>query len=895
MVPRNRRHTIVLLQERISLMRSKEIYLSALVCTSLIFGLYLTHLYSYLLFHSLVELFSIIIAVCIFLIAWNARHFMGNGYLLFLGISYLFIGNLDLLHTLSYKGMGIFHDYNTNLTTQLWIASRYMEGLTLLIAPVYLDRRLPARIVFFSYTLVTSLVLWAIFSWNIFPACYIDGTGLTPFKKTSEYIISLILALSIVVLLQKRRELDRSFLRLIVGSILLTIGSEMSFTLYIDVYGFYNLLGHFFKFISFYFIYKAIIGAGLSNPFSILLRDLKESEQALKREHDFTSAILSTAGALVVVFDRKGQVVRFNRTCEDLSGYSFDDVKGKPIWDIILIPDEKHTAMKTFEQLASGKFPNRYENHLVTRKRKRHLIMWSNTALTGSDGSIEYIISTGIDITQLRKAEKALRESEERYRRLVELSFDGIAIHANGRIVFINATGAELLGAISPQQILGKRVLDFVHPDYRANAEEQHRQILEEGKPIRLTEEKLLGVSGLSIDVEIVGIPITYNNGHAMQIVFRDITGRKKAEEQILRAKQEWENTFDAVPDAISIIDDQHRIIRGNKAMADRLGCTPKDLVGCTCYEVFHGTQIPPDCCPHTFSLQDGSMHSEEVTGRHSEEHFLVTVSPIHDHNDKIVGSVHVARNITERKKAEESLKKAHDHLEIRVNERTAELAQISRQLLNVQEDERKRIARELHDSIGQSLADAKLGLENSLELIKGGEFDKSVESMEAIISRIQQLSDEVRRIHTELRPPLLDDLGIILTISWFCREFGKLHPAILVEKEIALEEHDVPDDIKIVVFRVLQEAFNNIAKHSKSKSARLALTKTDGSIEFLIEDFGEGFHAHEVGSENLLHEGFGLTNMKERTELSGGNFSIESQKGKGTVIRSSWPRERSI
>lgn len=224
----------------------------------ILFGLYLSSIYNYLLFHSIAEIFSIIIACSIFIVAWNSRRFLDSHYLLFLGIAYLFIAALDLIHTLSYAGMGIFKGYGTNLPTQLWIAARFMESLSLLIAPLFFERALRIRLIFAIYIIAFFFLVGSVF-WNIFPSCFVEGSGLTLFKKSSEYIISLILFGSIFLLFQKRKGLEVGVFRLIVASILITVGSEFAFTFYVHAYGFSNLVGHYFKIISFYLIYKSII------------------------------------------------------------------------------------------------------------------------------------------------------------------------------------------------------------------------------------------------------------------------------------------------------------------------------------------------------------------------------------------------------------------------------------------------------------------------------------------------------------------------------------------------------------------------------------------------------------------------------------------------------------
>jgi PAS domain S-box-containing protein len=234
----------------------------------------------YLLFHSIAEIFSIVIASAVFMVSWNSREWSENPSLVYLGIAYLFIGILDLFHTLSYKGMGIFTDYDF-YANQVWIAARYVESLTLLcfFAFVGSRRRIPYGAVFLGYALLTTAILAAIFLWRIFPVCFVAGEGLTPFKKISEYIICLFLTGALAAAHRNRDAMGGGVYPLLAGSILLTIGSELAFTFYISNYGFSNLVGHLLKIGSFYLVYKAIIETGLKNPFDLIFRKLKESEE----------------------------------------------------------------------------------------------------------------------------------------------------------------------------------------------------------------------------------------------------------------------------------------------------------------------------------------------------------------------------------------------------------------------------------------------------------------------------------------------------------------------------------------------------------------------------------------------------------------------------------------
>jgi signal transduction histidine kinase len=258
-------------------------HLQLLVGLIALITLYLTSQFNYLLFHTLAEMFSVVIACGIFMIAWNSRRFMGSSYFLFLGIAYIFVGGLDMFHVMTYKGMGIFDEADTNLPTQLWIAARYLESLSLLAAAVVVGRGLRARFVLIGYASVSSLLLIALFYFDLFPDCFVEGAGLTPFKKISEYVISLILVGTVFALVRKRDEFDSNVFRLLIASIAITICSELAFTYYIDAYDFSNFVGHFFKIISFYLIYKAIIETGLAKPYDLLFRNLKQNEEEIRK------------------------------------------------------------------------------------------------------------------------------------------------------------------------------------------------------------------------------------------------------------------------------------------------------------------------------------------------------------------------------------------------------------------------------------------------------------------------------------------------------------------------------------------------------------------------------------------------------------------------------------
>ena len=240
----------------------------------------------------------------------------------------------------------------------------------------------------------------------------------------------------------------------------------------------------------------------------------------------------------------------------------------------------------------------------------------------------------------------------------------------------------------------------------------------------------------------------------------------------------------------------------------------------------------------------------------------------------------------------ERSIRYAIDHTKTlaALRESEGQLRVLSTKVLEAQENERKIIAQELHDSIGASLTAIRYGLEEKLHRM--GKESPAPEgiSLEQIISIVRETIEEAHRISSNLRPSALDDMGLLAAVRSSCRELKELYERIQIETEIGIQEEDVQEPLKIVIYRVLQEALNNVVKHGGADTVRVLLTKTERSLELSIRDNGQGFDPEEKLSGESQMGGMGLVGMKERTELSNGTFEIASEKGKGTVIKAKWP-----
>ena len=252
-------------------------------------------------------------------------------------------------------------------------------------------------------------------------------------------------------------------------------------------------------------------------------------------------------------------------------------------------------------------------------------------------------------------------------------------------------------------------------------------------------------------------------------------------------------------------------------------------------------------------------------------------------------------RYAIERRRVEEQLQDSITKLcetEKSLRESEHQLRDLSFKLLHVQEEERTRLAQQLHDSIAQTLAAIKLRVEYVPRAKNCDDEGFMAQWLSPLQGILQDTIKEVRDLYMDLRPTVLDDFGITAALGWLVTEFKGICPQICIEKQIEVDEENISNSLKVTIFRVVQEAFRNLAEHSRASKALLSLVEKDGNIELIVEDDGQGFDVREMFSPDYCSEGLGLASMKERVRFSGGSFSIESDLTVGTRIHAKWPSE---
>ncbi|SPF50533.1 putative Histidine kinase [Syntrophobacter sp. SbD1] len=376
---------------------------------------------------------------------------------------------------------------------------------------------------------------------------------------------------------------------------------------------------------------------------------------------------------------------------------------------------------------------------------------------------------------------------------------------------------------------------------------------------------------------------------------------RKRAEEELLRAKEDWERTFDAVSDLISILDKDYRIVRMNKAMAQRLGVTPGKCVGLRCYESVHGSLVPPEFCPQTLTLKDGQEHVAEVHEERLGGDFLISTTPLRDEQGVFIGTVQVARDITERKRMEEELRKSRDEMELRVQERTAELnsymakLEQSNQALqdfasiaahDLREPLRKVISfgdmlrQESGESLGQS------GNDYLNRMLHATERMKSLLTGLLDYSRVATAAEPFKEVDlSDLIGEVLSDLEVRVVKTGGEVHVGSL-PVISAD----------PTQMR----QLFQNLIGNALKFHKEGEKPLVtiLGSTDEQwLRIVVEDNGIGFEEQYLEkifapfqrlhgkSSQYEGTGIGLAICKKIVERHGGSIRAESQPGQGSTF----------
>lgn len=508
----------------------------------IILSVYLTSFYSYLLFHTLAELISVIIALVIFVVTWNARRYLENNYFLFLGIAFLFFGFVDLLHTLAYKGLGIFHTFSgANLATQLWLAARLLMSLSFLIAPILIGKRLKANRVVAVFAAMTALLLLSIFDWKIFPVAFDEQTGLTAFKKFAEGLISAFLIISLVLLYLKKNKFDSRVYGLLSWSLVATVISEILFTRYGGVYDIVNLSGHLLKIIAYFLVYLGLVETGIMEPYRYIFKEFQDNEAALRQSEEKFRAIFENAAVGIVLADMTGRPVETNEKFRRMIGYTGQELRQMEFEDFTF-PEDVTLDLGQFREMKKGLLDSYHlEKRYLTKKGEVLWVDLNVSLVRGAAGEPLYTLGVISNVTKRKTADAALAKNKSEFEAIFNSISDAVVFaDVDRKMVMVNPAVSKIFG-YRTKELLGQSTEIFYadNKDFRRMGRQRYNVSSAAGlSPERFSkpfEVKYKRKDGTIFEAESLGGRVLDTAGRVIGFIgiHRDIGERKQYERKI--------------------------------------------------------------------------------------------------------------------------------------------------------------------------------------------------------------------------------------------------------------------------------------------------------------------------------------------------------------------------
>lgn len=600
-----------------------------------------------------------------------------------------------------------------------------------------------------------------------------------------------------------------------------------------------------------------------------LMEDRLARERQLIEREEFYQQILNGLQVLVWMTnaDRKG--VYFNSAWHLFTGQS--KAEEGITWIDFIHPDDQKRCLEAY-QVAFQSQESASAEFRLQRADGEYRWMWGTGApWYSASGELGGFLCSCFDITQRK-------EAEARFQDLYDNAPDmHLSVEVpSARILHCNRTLKETLG-YAQEELEMLTVIDLYHPDSRDRAREAFHRFLQSGL-IRDEELQLQRKNGSRLDVSLNVTAIRDAQGEirASRSVWRDITQAKKMEQALRESEGRFRSAFEDAPIGMAIQDLEGRYLRVNRALCEQLGYSEEELLSKSYRDITHPEDLPMDS-DYDQALLSGDIRShKEEEKRYLDRNgniiwALVSCSMVQDIQKQPLYRVTQIQNITRRKQAEESLK-----------DYSNQLRALSRELLTAQEAERRHIAQELHDEIGQALTTVVLALQASQTLSSESPRQQCLEILNTTI-------DQIRSLSLDLRPSILDILGLEPALQWYLqRHTAPLSLDVSLESSIGNARYC--SEMETACFRIVQEAITNVLRHAKATEATVKLEQDQDLLTVTIIDNGQGFEPQARAEEAIRGRSVGLLSMKERAQLLGGSIHFHSKPGEGTRVEATFP-----
>ncbi len=506
-------------------------------------------------------------------------------------------------------------------------------------------------------------------------------------------------------------------------------------------------------------------------------------------------------------------------------------------------------------------------------------------------GEAEAAVVTLFESQHPQHVEAALRHSEERYRRLVDHAPDAIIVHSQGRILYLNEAAIRLWAGRSREDFIGQNVLDIIHPADRQEASDR-MAVAMSGKVTPMIVQRHRRLDGKVIYVEVTGNSCVFNDLPSVQVVFRDVTKRRRTERLVRRQREILRVFFQRIPVIVGIFDADGNTKAVNREWKRVIGWGAEYTMAELASFLYPDPADREHAIDHMLKAAPGweLFHVQVCDGGRRD---LVWAN-IKLSSGDLIG---MALDVTEQRAAQAQLLNTKEQLEERVRQRTDELTRTNEQLrqrqrflertLAMQERERKLVAYEIHDTILQEVIGALMYADTLYELYEIDTVDPVVRQQQLLQIRqiLRRCIEEARQMISGLRPPIIDEQGVAGAVDYLVSDLNARGMNVRFHHE--LESNRLDADLETTIFRIVQEALTNVERHSQSRSAEVSMVQRGNRIQLVVRDSGIGFNPGKVDEGH-----FGLEGICERAKLLGGEAKIDSVPGQGTTVLVELPVE---
>jgi PAS domain S-box-containing protein len=628
----------------------------------------------------------------------------------------------------------------------------------------------------------------------------------------------------------------------------------------------------------------------------ITFHDVTERKQA-ERTTSLLAAIVDCSDDAILSKKLDGTITSWNQSAERLFGYKAEDAIGQNI--TLIVPWERRSEEEDIlRRLARGERVKHFET-VRRRKDGTHLdVSLTISPIRDAAGRVIGASNVARDISERKRIEVALRENEERFRAIFETTPECVKlISADGTLLRMNSPGLRMVGALAAKQVVGRNVYDLIAPEDRDRFKVFNENICrgEHGS----LQFDIVGLEGKRRHMETHAAPLRNPDGTLVHLaVTADISERKQAEELLHRSEERFRALVNASSDVVYRMSadwsEMHEL--DGRGLADT-GRSRKDWLN----EYIHPDDQPLVLRTIREAVRTKSMFELEHRVPRTNGTMGWANSravPLLNVKGEILEWFGAASDVTARKQAEENFRKLAQTLDAEVRVRTRELQEQSNQvrdlswrLLRSQDEERRHIARELHDSAGQTLTVLGISLAQ-LAQKAGRNAPELATEAEQIQETVQQLHREIRTTSYLLHPPLLDETGLYSAISWYLEGLRE-RSGLEVQLDIPKEFGRLPRETELVIFRLVQECLTNIHRHSESETASIRIAREPNQIVLDIRDQGKGMSAVRLAEVQSGRSGVGIEGMRERLRQFEGTMNIESDSS-GTRIFATIPLPKS-